>query len=213
MEIKEQQENLVHAMRKEILKEVEDQTAYLHSVWFQPSSGRFLFFDGYTRYEVVEPLILNKILVFKEVNIHQGELMLRYVLSGDSAANETSFFDKFPNIKRGAEKPSLKYPVDIGGYVILESKRVSHVAPGIKIMYWFRLETVLGGSSYTVTRQEWESGRIKWDCFADGAAVPVFALETGLWFEFEYGQGRWNKIFLKDEPAYEKMFREWLSSK
>jgi hypothetical protein len=47
----------------------------------EPSSGRFLFADQYTRYEVVEPLIENKTLVFKGIESHQGEKMLRYVLS------------------------------------------------------------------------------------------------------------------------------------
>jgi hypothetical protein len=84
MEIKEQQENLIAAINKEVLSAKEDEinpSSYLHSVWFQPSSGRFLFFDQYTRYEIVEPLIENKTLVFKGIESHQGEEMLRYVLS------------------------------------------------------------------------------------------------------------------------------------
>ena len=56
-------------------------SSFWHSVWFQPSSGRFLFADQYTRYEVVEPLIENKTLIFVGAENHQGEQMLRYVLS------------------------------------------------------------------------------------------------------------------------------------
>jgi hypothetical protein len=83
MNTKKQQQDLVASIKDELSKENEfhKPSSFWHSVWFQPSSGRFLFADQYTRYEVVEPLIENKTLVFKSVESHQGEQMLRYVLS------------------------------------------------------------------------------------------------------------------------------------
>jgi hypothetical protein len=76
MNIEKQQEALLALMKNATLND----SSFYHSVWFQPSSGRFLFADQYTRYEVVEPLIENKTLVFKGIENHQGESMLRYTL-------------------------------------------------------------------------------------------------------------------------------------
>jgi hypothetical protein len=83
MNTEKQQQDLVASIKHELAKENEfyKPSSYFHSVWLQPSSGRFLFADQYTRYEVVEPLIENKTLVFVGVENHQGEKMLRYVLS------------------------------------------------------------------------------------------------------------------------------------
>ena len=49
------------------------------SVWFQPSEGRFLFFDMELPYEVALSLINLKEVIFKEYSFHQGEKMLRYM--------------------------------------------------------------------------------------------------------------------------------------
>jgi len=83
MNIEKQQQDLVASIKHELSKKNKfyKPSSFYHSVWFQPSSGRFLFADQYTRYEVIEPLIKNKTLVFKGVGNHQGEKMLRYVLS------------------------------------------------------------------------------------------------------------------------------------
>jgi hypothetical protein len=85
MDIEKQQQSLVALIKDELTLAKEDESykpsSYWHSVWFQPSSGRFLFADQYTRYEVVEPLIENKTLIFEGIENHQGEKMLRYVLS------------------------------------------------------------------------------------------------------------------------------------
>jgi hypothetical protein len=83
MNTEKQQQDLVDSIKHELAKENEfyKPCSYFHSVWFQPSSGRFLFADQYTRYEVVEPLIENKTLTFKGIENHQGEQMFRYVLS------------------------------------------------------------------------------------------------------------------------------------
>lgn len=83
MKIKKQQQDIVDAIEKELTNKhkYHKPSYYRHSVWFQPLSGRFLFDDTYIRYEVIEPLIENNKLVFKGVENHQGEKMLRYVLS------------------------------------------------------------------------------------------------------------------------------------
>lgn len=83
MNIEKQQQDLIASIKHELAKENEfyKPSSFWHSVWFQPTSARFVFGDQYIRYEVVEPLIENQTLVFKGVEIHQGEKMLRYVLS------------------------------------------------------------------------------------------------------------------------------------
>lgn len=82
MNTEKQQQDLIASIKNELSKEIDfsKPCSYFHSVWFQPSSGRFIYADQYTRYEVVEPLIENKTLIFKGVENHQGEQMLRYVL-------------------------------------------------------------------------------------------------------------------------------------
>jgi hypothetical protein len=77
MNIEKQQEALLSSMKNVSLND----SSFYHSVWFLPLSGRFLFADTYIRYEVVEPLIENKTLVFKGIENHQGESMLRYALN------------------------------------------------------------------------------------------------------------------------------------
>lgn len=83
MDLEKQQQDLVSSIKNELSKEGEfnKPSSFLHSVWFQPSTGRFLYYDQYTRYEVIEPLIENHTLVFKGIENHQGEKMLRYALS------------------------------------------------------------------------------------------------------------------------------------
>jgi hypothetical protein len=81
----EEQQNLVDSIKHELSKthKFYKPSSFRHSVWFHPSVGRFLFDDQYRKYEVVEPLIENKTIVFKGIENHQGEKMLRYVLSQD----------------------------------------------------------------------------------------------------------------------------------
>ena len=84
--VEQQQEYLISSIRQEIEGAYKyfnpsfKPSPFRHSVWFQPSSGRFLYDDRYRRYEVIEPLIENKTLVFKGIEKHQGEKMLRYTL-------------------------------------------------------------------------------------------------------------------------------------
>ncbi len=80
MIIADQQERIIHIIRNEVRKE-ETPSSYRSAVWFQPSSGRFLFDDGYMRYEVIEPMISKEILVYRGNHIHQGEFMLKYELA------------------------------------------------------------------------------------------------------------------------------------
>jgi hypothetical protein len=84
MNIEKTQQALVASIKEEF-KNFRDNpnrrpSSYRHSVWFQPLSGRFLYDDTFINYEVVEPLIENETLVFKGIENHQGEKMLRYVL-------------------------------------------------------------------------------------------------------------------------------------
>jgi hypothetical protein len=83
MNIEKKQQSLVATIVEELTRDNPSRppSSYRHSVWFQPLSGRFLYDDTYIKYEVVEPLIENGILVFKSIGNHQGEKMLRYVLS------------------------------------------------------------------------------------------------------------------------------------
>jgi len=76
----EHQQGIINRIKEE-LKSHKKPSSYYHSVWFRPLTGRFLFEDMYVYYEVIEPLIDNKTLVFKGVENHQGEKMLRYVLA------------------------------------------------------------------------------------------------------------------------------------
>lgn len=90
-DIELQQQGLIQMMKEEVsrAKEMEiNPSSFLHSVWFHPASGRFLFNDQHTRYEIIEPLIENRTLVFKQVGRHQGEYMIRYVLNDHSSINK-----------------------------------------------------------------------------------------------------------------------------
>lgn len=55
--------------------------SFTNSVWFIPSIGKFLYDDRLVNYEIIEPLIEQNKLIFKEYKIHQGEKMLRYILN------------------------------------------------------------------------------------------------------------------------------------
>jgi hypothetical protein len=95
MDIKKQQEDLVNSIKNELsLKsKIYKTSPYRDSVWFQPKSGRFLFDDTFRKYEIIEPLIESGEFVFKGIENHQGEKMLRYVLSLDRKKT----FSKNPN--------------------------------------------------------------------------------------------------------------------
>lgn len=69
----------VVSMRKELDRA--NPSSFFHSVWFCPKMGRFMYNDQIMRYELIEPLISCGILAFKRYTLHQGKLMLRYVLS------------------------------------------------------------------------------------------------------------------------------------
>jgi hypothetical protein len=84
MNIKKQQENLINSIEDELGKPEDiglKHSSFYHSVWFEPLAGRFLYADKWVLYEVVEPLILNKTLLYKGFETHQGQKMLRYVLA------------------------------------------------------------------------------------------------------------------------------------
>ena len=80
--IEQQQKYIIDRIKEELAKkEYNKPSSFTHSVWFVPETGRFLFNDMYIMYEVIEPLIEKKTLVFKSIENHQGEKMIRYVLS------------------------------------------------------------------------------------------------------------------------------------
>jgi hypothetical protein len=79
--IKKQQDYIIEQLKFQKEKiEPFFSSSFKEFVWFQPQSGRFLFDDGYIRYEIIEPLILNGTLIFMNYTNHQGELMLQYGL-------------------------------------------------------------------------------------------------------------------------------------
>jgi len=79
--IKKQQDYIIEQLKIEKEKiEPYLSKSFKEFIWFQPQSGRFLFDDGYIRYEIIEPLILNGTLIFMNYTKHQGELMLQYGL-------------------------------------------------------------------------------------------------------------------------------------
>ena len=83
MNIEKQQKAIIEAIEHELSLANDFYTpqGMFHSVWFFPERGMFMYADCLVRHEVIRPLIENKTLVFKGVEIHQGELMPRYVLS------------------------------------------------------------------------------------------------------------------------------------
>jgi len=84
MSTEEIQQHIINRIQEEMGKKgmrCMRPSPYYHSVWFRPLTGIFLFADRYVHYEVIEPLIDNKTLVFKGIENHQGEKMVRYVLS------------------------------------------------------------------------------------------------------------------------------------
>ena len=50
-------------------------------VWFQFSTGRFLYNDQFVNYDYIESLISSKKLIFKKFDNHQGEKMAQYIVA------------------------------------------------------------------------------------------------------------------------------------
>lgn len=86
MDIKKQQDALIAAIQHELsLKdEFYKPSSMFHSVWFYPLLGIFMYADAPVRYEVIHPLIKDKLLVLKGIEKHQDEQMVRYVLSKEN---------------------------------------------------------------------------------------------------------------------------------
>jgi len=55
-----------------------------NSVWFYPLLGQFIFNDKVVQFDVISEMIRDKILVFKSIETHQGELMPRYILNHEN---------------------------------------------------------------------------------------------------------------------------------
>jgi len=56
-------------------------SSFRTGVYYQPTSGKFLFDDHYVLYEDIIYLIKRKILLFKGFEVHQNEKMVRYELN------------------------------------------------------------------------------------------------------------------------------------
>jgi len=83
------QQMVIASIKNELLKKNrhDKPSSFWHSVWFHPSEARFLYGDMYVEVGVIEPLISSGVLVFKCIEPHQGEKMLRYVLSPNEQIN------------------------------------------------------------------------------------------------------------------------------
>ena len=85
MDMKKEQEKIISSMKEELLLKHKfyKPSSYRDSVWFTPSKARFLYDDIFRKYEIIEPLIESGELIFKGIENHQGEKMLRYTLALD----------------------------------------------------------------------------------------------------------------------------------
>lgn len=82
MNIEKQQNKIIDSIKKELSKDnILKPSSFRNSVWFQPDCAKFLYDDVCISNKVIEPLIDNEVLIFKGIENHQGERMLRYVLS------------------------------------------------------------------------------------------------------------------------------------
>ena len=82
MNIEQKQNRIIDSIKKELSNDNAFKASpFRHSVWFQPDCAKFLYNDQYVNHEVIEPLIDNEVLIFKGIENHQGEQMIRYVLS------------------------------------------------------------------------------------------------------------------------------------
>lgn len=84
MNIEKQQKAIIEAIYHELslADEFYRPSSMHHSVWFYPLLGIFLFADCPVKFEVIHPMIQSKQLIYKGIESHQGELMVRYVVSG-----------------------------------------------------------------------------------------------------------------------------------
>jgi hypothetical protein len=82
MNIQKKQNEIIDSIKKELSNDnTLNPSSFRHSVWFQPDCAKFLYDDLCVKHEVIEPLIDNEVLIFKGIENHQGEQMIRYVLS------------------------------------------------------------------------------------------------------------------------------------
>lgn len=76
------QKSIINSIKKELVESDRylQASSFRHSVWFSPILGHFLYNDLAVAFDIIQPLIDNKILKFKGIENHQGEKMIRYVL-------------------------------------------------------------------------------------------------------------------------------------
>jgi len=77
-----EQQHIVDVIKNELAKHNKYYASsnYFNAVWFQPSSANFILTDKRVNHEIIKPLIDSNILVYKGIEVHQGEKMIKYSL-------------------------------------------------------------------------------------------------------------------------------------
>jgi hypothetical protein len=86
------QKAIMDSIIKELSKNKEDYaiSPMFDSVWFCPELGLFLYADSPIHFDIIYPLISEKILVFKGIEKHQGDKMVRYMYNEKSSHKLTN---------------------------------------------------------------------------------------------------------------------------
>jgi hypothetical protein len=69
-------ERIIELMNNESYNE----SSYYNAIYFQPISGMFLYADKYIKSETIIELIDSKVIENVGAYVHQGELMIKYIL-------------------------------------------------------------------------------------------------------------------------------------
>jgi hypothetical protein len=69
-------ETIIQLMNDESYNE----SSFYNAIYFQPTSGMFLYADKYIKSEAIIELIDNKVIENVGTHTHQGELMVKYIL-------------------------------------------------------------------------------------------------------------------------------------
>lgn len=87
--IEKQQSYILNMIKAELKLEDEfyKPQGMFNSVWFYPKFSIYLYADAPVRHEVIFPLLEKDILVYKGIEKHQDEMMVRYVLSDAEIKN------------------------------------------------------------------------------------------------------------------------------
>jgi hypothetical protein len=69
-------ETIIQLMNDESYNE----SSFYNAIYFQPISGMFLYADKYIKNETIIELIDSKVIEYIGTHVHQGELMVKYIL-------------------------------------------------------------------------------------------------------------------------------------